>query len=70
MLLLYGKGDPTAKGEGFSFVQVSIKDIFLRAGASVEEKLAEIEARPKSAHRYNMAEQQQIYKDEITSIWN
>ncbi|KAJ2467251.1 hypothetical protein GGI03_001663, partial [Coemansia sp. RSA 2337] len=70
MLQLYGEGDPTAKGEGFSFVRVSMKDIFLRAGESVEEKLAEIEARPKSAHRYNVAEQQQIYKDEITSIWN
>ncbi|KAJ2685403.1 hypothetical protein IWW39_004292 [Coemansia spiralis] len=70
MLQLYGEGDPTARGEGFSFVRVSMKDIFLRAGESVEEKLAEIEARPKSAHRYNVAEQQQIYKDEITSIWN
>ncbi|KAJ2583257.1 hypothetical protein GGH95_001096 [Coemansia sp. RSA 1836] len=70
MLKLYGEGDPTARGEGFSFVRVSMKDIFLRAGESVEEKLAEIEARPKSAHRYNVAEQQQIYKDEITCIWN
>ncbi|KAJ2838347.1 hypothetical protein J3B01_001472 [Coemansia erecta] len=70
MLKLHGEGDPTGKGEGFSFVRVSMKDIFLRAGESVEEKLAEIEARPKSAHRYNVAEQQQIYKEEITSIWN
>ncbi|KAJ2057661.1 hypothetical protein GGI17_005520 [Coemansia sp. S146] len=36
----------------------------------VEEKLAEVEARPKSAHRYKVAEQKQIYKGEITSIWN
>ncbi|KAJ1934284.1 hypothetical protein GGF37_006422, partial [Kickxella alabastrina] len=70
MLKLYGEGDPTGCGEGFSFVRVSMKDIFLRAGESVEEKLAEIEARPKSAHRYNVAEQQQIYKEEITCIWN
>ncbi|KAJ2863571.1 hypothetical protein GGH94_003516 [Coemansia aciculifera] len=34
------------------------------------EELAEIEANPKSAHWYNVAEHQQIYKDEITSIWN
>ncbi|KAI9505260.1 hypothetical protein GGI25_002171 [Coemansia spiralis] len=70
MLQLYGEADPTGIGEGFSFVRVSMKDIFLRAGESVEEKLAEIEARPKSAHRYNVAEQQQIYKDEISCIWN
>lgn len=70
MLKLYGEGDPTGRGEGFSFVRVSMKDIFLRAGESAEEKLAEIEARPKSAHRYNVAEQQMIYREEITRIWN
>lgn len=31
--------------------------------------LAEAESRPKSAHRYNVAEQQQIYKSEIERIW-
>ena len=30
---------------------------------------AEAENRPKSAHRYNVAEQQQIYKSEIERIW-
>ncbi|KAJ1921004.1 hypothetical protein IWQ60_006856 [Tieghemiomyces parasiticus] len=70
MLKLYGQGDPTGRGEGFSFIRVSMKDIFLRAGETAEEKLAEIEARPKSAHRYNVAEQQQIYREEIIRIWN
>ncbi|KAI9285023.1 hypothetical protein BC943DRAFT_360547 [Umbelopsis sp. AD052] len=69
MLKLYGAGDPTGRGEGFSFIRVSMKGIFLRAGESAAEKLAEIEARPKSAHKYNVAEQQQIYKEEITRIW-
>ncbi|KAI7885524.1 hypothetical protein K492DRAFT_141626 [Lichtheimia hyalospora FSU 10163] len=69
MLKLYGAGDPTGRGEGFSFIRVSMKDIFLRAGESAEEKLAQIEARPKSAHRYNVAEQQQIYREEIARIW-
>ena len=31
--------------------------------------IAEAESRPKSAHRYNVAEQQQIYKSEIERIW-
>lgn len=31
--------------------------------------LVEAENRPKSAHRYNVAEQQQIYKSEIERIW-
>lgn len=30
---------------------------------------AQIRARPKSAHRYNVAEQQQIYREEIARIW-
>ncbi|KAI8070069.1 hypothetical protein BC940DRAFT_296889 [Gongronella butleri] len=70
MLKLSGDGDPTGCGEGFSFIRVSMKDIFLRAGESAEDKLAEIKARPKSAHRYNVAEQQQVYKEEIQRIWD
>ena len=31
--------------------------------------VAEAENRPKSAHRYNVAEQQQVYKSEIERIW-
>lgn len=30
---------------------------------------AQIKARPKSAHRYNVAEQQQVYREEIARIW-
>ena len=39
MLKLHGEGDPTGSDEGFSFIRVSMKDIFLKAGESVEEKL-------------------------------
>ncbi|KAH9835861.1 atypical/TAF1 protein kinase [Rhodofomes roseus] len=69
MLRLHGEGDPTGRGEAFSFVRVSMKDIFVKAGEDYEQKLAEAENRPKSAHRYNVAEQQQIYKSEIERIW-
>ncbi|KAI8055199.1 hypothetical protein BDF22DRAFT_675850 [Syncephalis plumigaleata] len=70
MLKLYGPGDPTGCGEGFSFLRISMKDVFIRAHEDPQQKLAEIDARPKSAHRYNVAEQQQAYKEEITRIWN
>ncbi|KAF9901779.1 hypothetical protein EC991_005661 [Linnemannia zychae] len=70
MLKLWGAGDPTGRGEGFSFVRISMKDIFLREGESLEERLAQIELLPKSTHRYNVAEQQQVYKEEINRIWN
>jgi len=90
MLRLHGDGDPTGRGEAFSFIRISMKDIFVKAGEDYEQKLgttlhhhcdcslltttscalAEAENRPKSAHRYNVAEQQQIYKSEIERIWN
>ena len=35
----------------------------------IERSTAEAENRPKSAHRYNVAEQQLIYKSEIERIW-
>ncbi|KAF9229061.1 TAF1 transcription initiation factor TFIID subunit TAF1 [Gyrodon lividus] len=69
MLRLHGEGDPTGRGEAFSFIRISMKDIFVKAGEDYEQKLAEAENRPKSAHRYNVAEQQQIYKSEIERIW-
>lgn len=69
MLRLHGEGDPTGRGEAFSFIRISMKDIFVKAGEDYEQKLAEADNRPKSAHRYNVAEQQQIYKSEIERIW-
>ncbi|TFY75997.1 hypothetical protein EWM64_g8012, partial [Hericium alpestre] len=32
MLRLHGEGDPTGRGEAFSFIRVSMKDIFVKAG--------------------------------------
>ncbi|KAJ7070815.1 TAF1 transcription initiation factor TFIID subunit TAF1 [Mycena amicta] len=69
MLRLHGDGDPSGRGEAFSFIRISMKDIFVKAGESYEQKIAEAENRPKSAHRYNVAEQQVIYKSEIERIW-
>ncbi|GAA5937245.1 histone acetyltransferase [Sporobolomyces koalae] len=69
MLKLHGEGDPTGRGEAFSFLRVSMKDIFLRAGETMEERLAEMATRPKSAHKYNVQEQQDIYKEEVARIW-
>jgi transcription initiation factor TFIID subunit 1 len=36
---------------------------------SANNYTGEVENRPKSAHRYNVAEQQLIYKSEIERIW-
>ena len=32
MLKLYGEGDPTGRGEAFSYLKVSMKDVFVREG--------------------------------------
>ncbi|BGP14889.1 hypothetical protein JCM10213_003755 [Rhodosporidiobolus nylandii] len=69
MLKLHGEGDPSGRGEAFSFLRTSMKDIFLRAGETMEERLAEMSNRPKSAHKYNVQEQQDIYREEIARIW-
>jgi len=39
MLQLFGAGDPTGRGEGFSFIRASMKEMFFRAGESAEAKL-------------------------------
>ncbi|GAA6024205.1 hypothetical protein JCM10207_006780 [Rhodosporidiobolus poonsookiae] len=69
MLKLHGEGDPTGRGEAFSFLRTSMKDIFLRAGETMEERLSTMANRPKSAHKYNVQEQQEIYREEIARIW-
>ncbi|KAI8812169.1 hypothetical protein BJ742DRAFT_795086 [Cladochytrium replicatum] len=67
MLKLFGPGDPTGRGEGFSFIRASMKEMFFRAGENVDERTAELRARP--SHRFSIAEQQQVYKEEIDRIW-
>lgn len=39
MLRLHGEGDPTGRGEAFSFIRVSMKDIFVRAGEDYDQKM-------------------------------
>lgn len=38
MLQLHGEGDPSGRGEAFSFIRVSMKEIFLREGETMEER--------------------------------
>jgi transcription initiation factor TFIID subunit 1, fungi type len=39
MLRLHGEGDPSGRGEAFSFIRVSMKDIFVKAGEDYDLKL-------------------------------
>ncbi|KAJ3093054.1 hypothetical protein HK102_010959 [Quaeritorhiza haematococci] len=62
MLKLFGAGDPTGRGEGFSFIRASMKEMFHRAALG--------DGRPRQYQRFSIAEQQQVYREEINRIWN
>jgi transcription initiation factor TFIID subunit 1 len=64
MLQLHGEGDPTGRGEGFSFLRTSMKGGFKAIGESVNDKLDK-----KPGHSYNVAAQQKLYDEEIRRIW-
>ncbi|KAK5174135.1 uncharacterized protein LTR77_001215 [Saxophila tyrrhenica] len=70
MLKLYGDGDPTGRGEGFSFVKTSMKGGFKMFGESAEDKIAAKKRRETGGHSYNVAEQQRLYDDSIRTIWD
>ncbi|WBW72895.1 transcription factor TFIID complex, histone acetyltransferase subunit Taf111 [Schizosaccharomyces osmophilus] len=66
MLTLFGEGDPTGIGEGYSFIRTSMKGGFKPAGEPDDRP----EPQTKNAHAYNVAKQQQAYEEEINRIWN
>ena len=70
MLRLHGEGDPTGRGEGFSFVKTSMKGGFQGIGETAEDKIEAKRRRETSGHSYNVAKQQKAYDDSIRIIWN
>lgn len=63
MLQLHGDGDPTARGEGFSFLRTSMKGGFKAAN---EDK---VDKSKLGGHSYNVAMQQRAYDEEIKRVW-
>lgn len=70
MLKLHGEGDPTGRGEGFSFIKTSMKGGFKAIGESVEDKLDAARLRELGGHSYNVARQQKSYETSIRRIWD
>ena len=70
MLTLHGEGDPTGRGEGFSFVKTSMKGGFRALGESAQDKIEAKKRRETGGHSYNVAQQQKSYDDNIRIIWN
>ena len=70
MLQLHGEGDPSGRGEAFSFIKTSMKGGFKAMGESVEDKLDSKKLKELGGHSYNVAKQQQAYENSIRQIWN
>ena len=69
MLQLHGEGDPTGRGEAFSFLKTSMKGGFKAVGESVEDKLDAKKLKELGGHSYNVAKQQRSYEESIRRIW-
>lgn len=69
MLQLHGEGDPTGRGEGFSFIKTSMKGGFRALGESIEERLDAKRLKENHGHSYNVAKQQKAYDESIRRIW-
>ena len=69
MLALHGEGDPTGRGEAFSFIKTSMKGGFKAAEASATEKIRAKQMKDSSGHAYNVQEQQKSYEQSIRRTW-
>lgn len=70
MLTLYGDGDPSGRGEAFSFIKTSMKGGFKAQGAPAQELIDQTQKKPLGGHSYNVASQQKAYDDAIRMIWD
>lgn len=69
MLQLHGEGDPSGRGEAFSFVRTSMKGGFKDIGESIDEKMDKQRLKELGGHSYNVARQQKQYEEAIQRIW-
>ena len=69
MLQVHGEGDPTGRGEAFSFLKVSMKGGFRALGESIEDKLDAKKLKEYGGHNYNVQKQAGQYRDTINHVW-
>ncbi|KAF2405282.1 hypothetical protein EJ06DRAFT_578493 [Trichodelitschia bisporula] len=70
MVELHGRGDPSGRGEAFSFIKCSMKGGFKPLGESVEDKLDAKRRKDNGGHSYNVARQTEAYEFALKHIWN
>ena len=69
MLQLHGEGDPSGRGEAFSFLKTSMKGGFRAIGESVEDRLDAKKLKELGGHSYNVQKQAESYRESIRRIW-
>ena len=69
MLRLHGEGDPSGRGEAFSFIKTSMKGGFRPEGESAADKMKARSMKDSNGHAYNVQRQQKSYEDSIRRIW-
>ncbi|WVN85623.1 uncharacterized protein L203_100772 [Cryptococcus depauperatus CBS 7841] len=70
-LMIHGEGDPTSRGEGFSFLRANMKNYFLRKGETEQGRRLEAEAKAGGTPvKISNAEQNRIYEEEKRKIWD
>ncbi|KAI3650202.1 hypothetical protein MP228_004940 [Amoeboaphelidium protococcarum] len=70
MVQVFGPGDPTGRGEAFSFFWFSSKEMFLWNGATHEDFQAYYASQVKTGHKFSLTDQQRFYKKELQNVWN
>lgn len=68
MLKLFGEGDPSGRGESFSFIKTSMKGGFRPIGGSAQDAITL--KKELGGHSYNVARQQRSYEESIRGIWD
>lgn len=69
MVQVYGPGDPTGRGEGFSFFWRSMKEMFLWSSATEEDYDSYYQSQVKTGHKFSLVDQQRYYRAEIDKAW-
>lgn len=69
MVAVVGEGDPSGRGEAFSFIRTSMKGGFKDPEESIDKKLESKRRKDASGHQYNVAEQARAYQDAIQRTW-
>lgn len=73
MLAIHGPGDPTGRGLGVSFLKTSMKGGFLeqlQGPLATSADAIERQKKANNGHLYNVKNQDQLYSEAITDIWN